>query len=142
MRAKLLPEGNRFLAEVLAGADKRINGMYVEYGPEPLLAVGERSPSYFEELLRSPASGYGRIAVQNAVVNDNNTVTFTGLITSADMHGGKPGRGSLLLGATLVWMPDDLVAHDVPLYSALFSNPIRLVKGAYTTVSVTLAIRA
>jgi len=142
MTSLLLPGGSRFLAELLAGSDKRINGMYVEYTSDPVTFNTDKTPAYFEGLLHSKNAGYARIPVQSVTIDKDGIVVFTGLLTSEDLKGGKLIKASALTGATLVHMQDDITAHDTLIYSTLFTQPVAVLKGVYTNVSVKLAIGA
>ena len=142
MRSMLRMDGARFLAEMLAGSGKKINGLYVEYGTTAPTFVDDHGPSYYEGLLHSQDGGYARIPVQSAAVCEDGGVLFTGLVTGSDLKGARITRNSVLTGAALVHMPDDIVANDIILYATLFTSPVKVVKGAYTNISVKLAIGA
>ena len=125
-----LKDGKRFVSELIAGSQKKINGMYV---------------AYYERLLKSPDSGFARIAIQSSVVDRDGYIQFTALLTTEDLKGGQLTEESVLTSATLVHMPSERQVDDVLIYNALFGGlygicPIKIVKGAYTTVNLRLSL--
>lgn len=103
-------------AQCLAGANKPINGMYVEYcngtPAEPTIAV-DRTRAFYDAL--SAPYGYARItdistptySSTDSTKYDNNKVRFTGLIRAQDCFGpGMLDGVSKFYAVTFVHMPD------------------------------------
>lgn len=140
-----LKDGKRFISELITGSQKKINGMYVEYHQVSESGLVEKNASYYESLLKSPDSGFARIAIQNATIDNTGCMVFTALLTTEDLKGGPLTEESVLTSATLVHMPSELQVDDVLIYNALFGNhngilPIKIVKGAYTTVNLRISL--
>lgn len=140
-----LKDGKRFVSELIAGSQKKINGMYVEYHPMSENGLKEKDAAYYERLLKSADSGFARIAIQSAVVDKDGYIQFTALLTTEDLKGGQLTEDSVLTSATLVHMPSERQVDDVLIYNALFGGrygifPIKIVKGAYTTVNLRLSL--
>lgn len=145
MMSQWLKDGKRFISELIAGSQKKINGMYIEYRPFKENGGLKKDAAYYENLLKSPDSGFARIAIQSATVGTDGVIQFTALLTTEDLKGGAITENTVLTSATLVHMPSECMVDDVLIYNALFGGrygnlPIKVVKGAYTTVNVRLSL--
>lgn len=132
--------GPKFLAELIAGSGKKINGMYVEYSTSAK-AAGARTHEYFRTIKDQKTAGYGRVAITNAYVDDKMCVHFDALVCPGDMTGTVPAKARLVC-ATLVHMEDDNPENDTLLWTVDFSSPVHLSKETYTTVHTSMRLGA
>ena len=132
-------EGHKFLAEMLAGSGKKINGMYVEYGTG---SAGVRNSEYFKNLEKGGAAGFARVAVTNAYVDaDGCTVHFDSMVCTGDLT-GIPVKGAQLTCATLACLDSEHLEDDVLVCTVDFGSPIPIVKGAYTAIHTSMKLGA
>lgn len=132
-------DGRKFLAEMLAGSSKKINGMYVEYGTG---SAGVRNSEYFKNLEKGGAAGFARVAVTNAyVAPDGCTVHFDGMVCTGDLT-GTPVKGAKLTCATLACLDGEHPENDVLVCTVDFGSPVQIVKGAYTAIHTSMKLGA
>jgi len=142
MKSMILKNGAKTIAEILAGGDKKLNGMYVEYSSKIPSKVQEKDAKYFETLLKSGASGYARVPVQHAYVDDNNNINFTALVSADDFKGGALSPDSRIVAITLVVLDKNNVVDDVLVYSALVPRPVVIAEGTTMSVHTSLTLGA
>lgn len=140
MKTCVTADGRRFFAERIVGTDACINGIYVEYSDIPAIDAEGRSQSYFTELKSRPHSGYGRIHVRELNLDEDGNVKVSGVFTAADLKGGKISKDSRIVAATLAYMPDGVESHDRILYTSILSEPMRIVKGVYMSLTIKIKI--
>ncbi len=138
MTPKLLPQGKKILAQILAGKEKPNYGLYVEYSNKELSATPTVDANYFETLEKGARTGYARIPVTATVVDDDGIICF-GMLTSDDLRGGELTRNSVLTATTLVQL-GTTQAEDVFIYTALLKQPVKIVAGTYITVNTKISI--
>ena len=138
MTPKILAEGKLLLAKILLGQERPNYGIYVTYNNKAEEAVPDVDKEYFARLAQGSATGYARIPVLSSSLTDTGIV-FTGLLTSTDLTGGKITRNTVLTGTTLAQL-GSTPADDVFIYATLLKQPVKVVQGAYITVSVRLAL--
>lgn len=135
-------QGLRFLADMLAGSGRKINGMYVEYGNGGC-AAGARDLNYFAGLdKQGTGCGYARVAITNAYVDDTLRVHFDAIVCHGDLVGGAPGTDSAFTCATLIHMPDSNPANDLLVCTIGLAAPVRIVGGASTSVHTSMRLGA
>ena len=139
MRTKLLDSGTRFIAQVLAGETLPINCMYVEYGPSPETTVHDVSADYFNDIEDGGKRGFARIAVTNISV-DGNKLTFFGMLTTDDFVGNAPSKNSYLTTVTIANSKDNNRQNDTLIMTSVIGADTKVIKGAYTTVCVSMEI--
>ena len=131
--------GKRLMAERIAGDTlKSINGMYLEYSDTPLVDLEYRDVAYFSQLKKRPHSGYGRVAVKDIHVIGDGSIQITGIFSCSDLKGGRLCKDSRLEVVTLAYMQDDIEAKDGFIASVKLTTPMKLIKGAAMSVTITL----
>lgn len=130
-------QGKKFLAELLAGSGKHINGMYVECAPAD--AAGQRDAAYFERLKAVKNANYARIAISNAYADDANVVHFDALVRKEDFI-KKCRNNSALACATLVHMVDDNPANDIFIVTTGFESGAVITGSSYTVVNTSIKL--
>lgn len=130
-------DGRRVLAELLAGGSGKINGMYVEYGPQAADS-GPRTLEGFEALPKDGSAGYARVPVEAVYVDDNLNVHFDALLRTDDFS-PVPDKPVALRCATLAVLARDR-SDDKLVCTVAFNNDVPLVPGAYVTVRTKLNI--
>lgn len=133
--------GKTFIASRLAGADDKINGMYVEYGTSPISA-GSRTLEYYINLGKSSMGGYGRIAITNSYVDKDNTIHFDALLCKSDLIGAPLSPNSVISCATLINMVDTNCTNDILICTVDFKSPVRLLEDTYTTIHTSMKLGA
>lgn len=136
---KLLSGGKRALAEMIAGKGGCINGMYILYGSFPMEAAPDVSIEYLDTLVASGTGGCARVPITGATVDDTGAITFSAMVTDADIS-CTVSSDTKVRAAVLVYMKDDIIAHDTLVYSTTMKDPVQLVPGAYMTVNVKMVI--
>lgn len=139
MKTKLLDSGKQFIANVLSGKSLPINCMYVEYAQQPATSIHDVSAGYFNDISSGGQKGYARVAITNISV-DGHKLTFFGIVTSSDFIGAAPLKNSYLTMVTIANSKDDNINNDTLIMSSLIGAETKIIKGAYTTVCVSMEI--
>lgn len=138
MTTQLTQDGHRFLARVLIGDVTPTYGLYIGYSNKAVATAPDANLEYFEQLANGTSTGYARIPILSASLLEND-ILFTGMLTSADLIGGKPTRNSVLTTATLVNL-GQTQANDIFIYNAVLQQPVKVVDGTYITVHVRMSL--
>lgn len=128
-------DGWPFIAGIIAGSGRKIDGMYVEYAAAPI-DVGERS--YDKYISGALGLSHVRVPVANAFISDGSKVNFTAYINTADME-VEPAHDMRVQCATMVSMGDS-AQDDVFLFTVNLSRPIQLLGNAYIVVHTGMVI--
>jgi hypothetical protein len=131
MSCKIQKAGKRFLAEMLAGSGRRIDGMYVEYGNVPK-RTGLRDREYFDNLSRQEDAGYVRLSVANSYVDDNLASIFTAMVRLQDTR--LADADSTELGCVTLVSEGRDERDDVLVCTFDFDESMKIVGNAYTTI--------
>ena len=136
MSFKMHVEGERFLSELLAGSDKKINGMYVEYGTE----LSDRDHAFYRRIENNKTSGYARIGITDIFVDDDGVIRILGVLSTEDIRGEKPTKPVKLTCVTLVHKQDDNPDNDTIVCTIKLSSPVKLVEGTYTSIHTSMRL--
>lgn len=139
MKTQLLDGGKAFIAHKLAGHSGSINCMYVEYGNKVDKVIHDVSQEYFDSLEKGGQKGYARVAITNISV-EGNKITFFGMLTADDFIGEAPSKNSYLTTVTIASSKDDNRYNDTLIMSSVIGDNTKIIKGAYTTVCVSMEI--
>ena len=131
MSCRMQENGRRFLAEMLAGSGRKINGMYVEYGNVPR-QTGKRDRAYFDELARQDDGGYVRLSVANAYVDKDLTTLFSAMVRLQDTK--LAGTDGTELGCVTLVSEGRQEDEDVLICTFDFPEAMKIVGNAYTTI--------
>lgn len=133
----IYPEGRRLFAERIArNTEQCINGMYLEYSDNPDVDMTGRDLAFYDMLGNQAHSGYGRISVQDIYVREDGGIRITGLFSSADLRGGRISKDVKITAVTLAYLAGN--SNDVFLATVRLDTPVRPVKGAAMSMTVTL----
>ena len=139
MKAVLQTSSVKFFADILTGGQRKIDGVYVEYGPAGIKA-GPRDASYFDNLRESLTSGFARVAITNSYIDKNNPscLHFDAIVHSSDMQGADTSTATMYWNCgTLVSLGSDM-SEDILVLTTSLSGDVPVVNNAYTAVHLTV----
>jgi len=129
-------QGMIFLANMIAGDPRRINGMYVEYGEAAV--PGKRDQEYYRLLGVGAENGYIRVPITHGYVDETGTVHFDALVTRSDVPDNNV-RG-VARCVTLAYLDDTTQANDILICTMALTSQVELRTDAMTTIHTSLRL--